>query len=48
MSVRIRWAAALGIVVVSVAMAQTPTIASSEDQISAAVLPLPAESRPTW
>ena len=47
MSVRMRFAVALSIVIVSAAMAQTPSIASSEDQISAAVLPLPAESRPT-
>jgi hypothetical protein len=47
MIVRIRWAAVLGVVVATVAQAQTPTIAPAEDQIAAAVLPLPAESRAT-
>lgn len=37
--------AALGTFVVAVAMAQTPTVASPDDQIAAATLPLPADAR---
>jgi hypothetical protein len=40
-------ASALGVFVVTVAVAQTPTIASPDNQIGAAVLPLPAEARAT-
>ena len=40
-------AAALGVFVVTMAVAQTPTIASPDDQIAAAVLPLPADARAT-
>lgn len=45
MRVKSGLAAALGAFVVTIAVAQTPTIASSDDQISAAVLPLPADAR---
>lgn len=38
-------AAAFGVLVVTVAVAQTPTIASPDDQIAAAILPLPADAR---
>jgi hypothetical protein len=38
-------AAAFGVFVVTVAVAQTPTIASPDDQIAAAILPLPADAR---
>ena len=38
-------AATLGVLVVTIAVAQTPTIASSDEQIAAAVLPLPADAR---
>ena len=38
-------AATLGVLVVSIAVAQTPTVASPDDQIAAAVLPLPADAR---
>ena len=38
-------AAAFGVFVGSVAVAQTPTIASPDDQIAAAILPLPADAR---
>jgi hypothetical protein len=37
--------AAFGVFVVTVAVAQTPTIASPDDQIAAAILPLPADAR---
>lgn len=47
MIARFRWIAVLGVVVSAVAQAQTPTIAPADDQIAAAVLPLPAESRAT-
>lgn len=46
MFARLRWTAAL-IVVAAVAPAQTPTIQSVENQIAAAVLPLPADARAT-
>ena len=46
MFARFRWTAAL-IVVAAVAPAQTPTIPSAENQIAAAVLPLPADARAT-
>ena len=38
-------AAAFGVFVVTVGGAQTPTIASPDDQIAAAILPLPADAR---
>ena len=38
-------AATLGVLVVTIAVAQTPTLASPDDQIAAAVLPLPADAR---
>jgi hypothetical protein len=47
MIARIRWAAMVGVVVATGARAQTPAIAPADDQIAAAVLPLPAESRAT-
>jgi hypothetical protein len=37
--------AAFGVFVVTVSVAQTPTIASPDDQIAAAILPLPADAR---
>ena len=47
MRVKSGLAAAFGVFVVTVAMAQTPSIASPDDQIAAAILPLPADARPT-
>ena len=40
-----RWTCALPLFVASVASAQTPTIAPAEEQIAAAILPLPADAR---
>ena len=45
MRVKSGLAAAFGVFVVTVAFAQTPTIASPDDQIAAAILPLPADAR---
>jgi hypothetical protein len=47
MRVKSGLAAAIGVFVVTVAVAQTPTIASPDEQIAAAILPLPADARPT-
>ena len=47
MIARFRWTGALIVVAASVTPAQTPTTASADDQISAAVLPLPADARAT-
>ena len=40
-----RWTVALTVLAAAVAPAQTPTIASSDEQVAAAVLPLPADAR---
>jgi hypothetical protein len=47
MFARFRWTAALTVVAAVVVPAQTPTIPSAENQIAAAVLPLPADARAT-
>ena len=47
MIARFRWTVVLSVVVAAVAPAQTPTIAPVDDQIAAAVLPLPADARAT-
>ena len=47
MFARFRWTAALVVVAAVVVPAQTPTIPSAENQIAAAVLPLPADARAT-
>ena len=47
MFARFRWTAALMVVAAVVVPAQTPTIPSAENQIAAAVLPLPADARAT-
>jgi hypothetical protein len=39
--------ATLGVFVVTIAVAQTSTMASPDDQIAAAILPLPADARPS-
>ena len=45
MRVNSGWAVALSVLAMSGAAAQTPTIASPDDQIAAAILPLPADAR---
>lgn len=45
MIARFRWTVALIVLVAAVAPAQTPTIAHADEQIAAAVLPLPADAR---
>lgn len=45
MIARFRWTVALVVLVAAVAPAQTPTIAHVDEQIAAAVLPLPADAR---
>jgi hypothetical protein len=45
MIARFRWTIALIVLVAAVAPAQTSTVASSDDQVAAAVLPLPADVR---
>ena len=47
MFARFRWTAALMVVAAVVVPAQTPTIPAAENQIAAAVLPLPADARAT-
>jgi len=47
MFARFRWTAGLMVVGAVVATAQTPTIPPAENQIAAAVLPLPADARAT-
>jgi len=47
MFARFRWTVGLMVLAPVVAPAQTPTIASAEEQIAAAVLPLPADARAT-
>jgi hypothetical protein len=47
MTARFPWTVVLSCCVVTVAAAQTPTIAPAEEQIAAAVLPLPADARAT-
>jgi hypothetical protein len=47
MIARFRWTVVLSVVVAAMAPAQTPTIAPADDQIAAAVLPLPADARST-
>ena len=42
---RLRWTCAFIVLTAAVAPAQTPTTASADDQIAAAVLPLPADAR---
>jgi hypothetical protein len=42
---RLRWTCTLIVLTAAVAPAQTPTTASADDQIAAAVLPLPADAR---
>lgn len=44
---RYRWTGALIVLVAAVAPAQTPTTHSADEQIAAAVLPLPADARAT-
>jgi len=47
MFARFRWTAGLMVVGAVVATAQTPTIPPAENQVAAAVLPLPADARAT-
>ena len=45
MIARFRWTVALIVLAATVAPAQTPTMASADDQMAAAVLPLPTDAR---